>query len=861
MEELNLQEIENKLNAVYADGQRLVFWYDADASFEDVVYTLKLEDVKIRHLTDNNAFRTKLLLEHDDPAGRYLVYAPFAKPDVRNNHLEDTLLYSKEFYADRLSLIAADIGLPDRLHSQISAISAFFGIGQKTTKVSIKRTNDFIEKCSNIDLQSSDGSIIPLIAMSVVAGARNVTVDDLMYSVFEYGDIEEQKIISEFSRFGLEGSFWDICHERFGFVTIPKNLMRFAMSLFATYTFRDSPDDMPKKWNSFRLSNTSNVNVLMDNMMNSVIYGGTFDMISDAAAAKLCAPDELRSVALDKLLYTSAFRVVDDMIINWITDRELAEDKNAKLGDRTIPEITLLRQNMHFGKDLDGEYAALDAGYRILQTVGISFPVDLKELIDEYQTEYFEYDRAYRNFLTAVDSVGDAACFEELKERIESIYHTEYLDKIVIAWNTAFAANGMHYTIPTQSHFYHDRIASAKSRVTVIISDAFRYEAAQDLVDILSADQNFEVKTNAMLGTLPSYTAVGMAALLPHEKLSMTEKYDVLLDDVPCASTAQREKILLKANPASAAADYDTVREMKKNELRAFTGQKDVIYIYHNKIDSTGEAAMTENDVMQSVTDAVTDIYSIIRHLSSSGNVTNFIITADHGFIYTRRKLDASDKLAADDRLAMGDSLSEEARKGNAFLDRRFIISREDLSGDGIYSENLGDVLGSDDDRNLMLAKGMCVFMAGGGMNYVHGGCSPQEMIIPCISVHAKKGFVETKDVQLILVSSISRITNLLVKLDFLQEEPVSDLVKPVDYRIRFEGEDGEIISNEIVYPASSTSDDPRDRMFSLRFDIKKKTYDKNKKYYLKVLNDKTGTTVMERQIIIDLPFTEDFGF
>ena len=861
MEELNLQEIENKLNAVYAEGQRLVFWYDADASFEDVVDTLKLGDVKIHHLTENNAFRTKLLLEHDDTESRYLIYAPFAKPDVRNNHLEDTLLYSREFYADRLSLIAADIGLPDRFHSQISAISAFFGIGQKTTKVSVKRTNDFIEKCSDIDFQTSDGSIISLIAMCVVAGARNVTVDDLMYSVFEYGDIEEQKIISEFDRFGLEDSFWEICHERFGFATLPKNLMRFVMSLFATYTFRDSPDDMPEKWNSFRLSNASNVNVLMDNMMNSVIYGETFDMISDAAASKLGAADELKSVAFDKLLYTSAFRVVDDMIISWITDRELAEDKNAKLGDRNIPEIALLRRTMHFGKGLDSEYAALDAGHMILQTVGISFPSDFKELIDAYQKDFFEYDRAYRNFLTAVDSVGDAACFEELKERIESIYHTEFLDKIVLAWNTAFAANGMHYTIPTQSHFYHDHIASARSRVAVIISDAFRYEAAQDLVDKMSADQNFEVKTNAMMGTLPSYTAVGMAALLPHEKLSMTDDYGVLVDDAPCALTVQREKILQKKNSASAAADYDTVREMKKNELRSFTGQKDVIYIYHNKIDSTGEAAKTENDVMQSVTDAVTDIYSIIRQLSSSGNVTNFIITADHGFIYTRRKLDASDKLAAGDRSVSGDSLAGEARKGNAFVDRRFIISREDLSGDGIYSVNLGDALGCDDDRNIMLARGMCVFVAGGGMNYVHGGSSPQELIIPCISVHAKKGFVETKDVQLILVSNINRITNLLVKLDFLQEEPVSNLVKPVNYRIRFEGEDGEIISNEIVYPTEGTSDDPRDRMFSLRFDIKKKTYDKNKKYYLKVVNDKTGTTVMERQMIIDLPFTEDFGF
>ena len=70
MDELNLQEIEKKLNEQFANGQRLIFWYDADASFETEVDRLQLGDVRILHLTENNAFRTKLLLEHEDTEGR-----------------------------------------------------------------------------------------------------------------------------------------------------------------------------------------------------------------------------------------------------------------------------------------------------------------------------------------------------------------------------------------------------------------------------------------------------------------------------------------------------------------------------------------------------------------------------------------------------------------------------------------------------------------------------------------------------------------------------------------------------------------------------------------------------------------------
>ena len=49
--------------------------------------------------------------------------------------------------------------------------------------------------------------------------------------------------------------------------------------------------------------------------------------------------------------------------------------------------------------------------------------------------------------------------------------------------------------------------------------------------------------------------------------------------------------------------------------------------------------------------------------------------------------------------------------------------------------------------------------------------------------------------------------------------------------------------------------------MFKLRFDIKRKTYSQDKKYLLRVIDDKKKSVVMERQVIIDLPFTDNFGF
>ena len=287
---------------------------------------------------------------------------------------------------------------------------------------------------------------------------------------------------------------------------------------------------------------------------------------------------------------------------------------------------------------------------------------------------------------------------------------------------------------------------------------------------------------------------------------------------------------------------------MKSKELRSFTAGKEVIYIYHNRIDTTGEAMKTENSVFDATDKAIEEVFGIVRTLSKSGNVYRFLITSDHGFIYTRRKMEETDKL---------ENMTGKA----AFTDRRFIISDSRNDADGVYSVSLGDALKNQDDRWISLAKGMSVFKCGGGMNYVHGGASPQEMIVPCVFVKTLKGKVETEDVKFNLITDIRKVTNLKLKLDFYQEQPVSDVVKAATYRIRFESDAGEVISNEVLYTADSSSQNPGDRMVSLHFDIKKKAYGSDHKYFLRILKDETGAEVQSRQVIMDLPFTDDFGF
>ena len=107
MAELNLKQIIDRLNAEFTgETRKLVFWYDDKAEFAEDMETVELQNAKIYHLQPDNQFYTKYFLERVDKTTNYLIYAPFPKPDVRDNHLEDTMLYSRRFFADRASLLS-----------------------------------------------------------------------------------------------------------------------------------------------------------------------------------------------------------------------------------------------------------------------------------------------------------------------------------------------------------------------------------------------------------------------------------------------------------------------------------------------------------------------------------------------------------------------------------------------------------------------------------------------------------------------------------------------------------------------------------------------------------------------------------
>ncbi len=838
MAELNLKQITDKLNSEFTgEVRKLVFWYDAGAEFADDVDTMELVNAKVLHLEPDNQFYTKYFLECVDTTTNYLVYAPFAKPAIRENHLADTIKYSKEFFADRASLLTLDLGIDERYKSVIQHYIKFFG--EK------KRTQAFYD----LELETFNRSTIEVALMSVLCKCKTPSYEEVLRTVLTDGGFEDNAYLAEFQKYDLLDAFWHQAQDVFGYADEKPTLEKFTMTMFVTYAAKVIPADMPVAWRPFMSFKSGNVIAFIDNLMNSYIYGERFDEISKMVYDRLKAETEFKKLPMEALVSCGIFAGIDELFIEWVTERLELEDVAAKLGEITIPQLVKQRRQGHFGKQHRSEYFVLQNAWNIISNMQYTPSESLNEMVKNYTSELYRMDRYYRYFYYYLDKLEDTSKFDKLKELVENIYANEYLAKVCFNWNDLFSTELGSLQITKHPDFFSSNVNYSKDQLVVIISDALRYEVGMTLLEKLQADEKCTAAMKTMASTLPSITQYGMAALLPHRTLELTEDYSVLVDGQKTDTLEQRQAVLQKYKPASRCVQYDDIKNLNVADLRRIFTRQDVVYIYHNQIDARGDKLNTENEVFNACAEAVDEISALIRRLTTSANRSHFIVTADHGFIYRRNKLSESDKIS--DVSGTADVLGH-----------RYLLSEKAVKTEGVDATAIGAMMQNKDERMVSYPVGADIFKApGSGMNYAHGGCSPQEMLIPLIEVKTERGYKETTTAQIALVSLTSKITNLITSLDFVQTEAISDVVKETTYRIYFVDGNGEKISNEHLYVADKKDNDTVKRVFRLRFSFKNKKYSKAQKYYLVAYDDNNALEVLRHEVMMDIAFADDFGF
>ena len=838
MAELNLKQIIDRLNAEFTgETRKLVFWYDDKAEFAEDMETVELQNAKIYHLQPDNQFYTKYFLERMDKTTNYLIYAPFPKPDVRDNHLEDTMLYSRRFFADRASLLSVDLGIEEKYKPVIEKHIKFFANKERT------------QRFYDLEIENFNEENILIGLLSAVCKARTCSFEEVVRIVLTDGELVDNAFLQEFEKYDLLSAFWQLCEQHFGYTDTKPSLERLLVTLFVTYTGRYVQAELPAAWKSFVSYKSGNIIAFLDSLMNSVLYRDKYDALSAHVAQGLNVLSAFAGMRVDDLVECDTFLAVDQVLVKWLIGRLVSLDIGAIVNGFTIPDLCEKRAKMHFGRKTGNTYQMLSSAYSMVKEAEYQAADGLKPIIDRYLVADYNMDQQYRKFYYYYDQLESTESFEPLRELVENIYTNEYLACLLPAWNAGIQQDAAFSAIPLQREFYNTNLRYTKERTVIIISDAMRYEVGQELFARMQDDPKCTAKLSVQLSVLPSYTRLGMAALLPHKTLEMTDDFQVLADGILCDNLAGRQQVLQSYNPDSVCVQFDDIKNLKVAELRDVLTKRQIIYVYHNQIDARGDKANTEDEVFHACEEAVQEIMDLIHRISVSGNTYHFIVTADHGFIYKRDKLTESDKISG-----------KSAEK--AFVNRRFIVSKAALEDDGIDHMSMGRVLGNEDSKVVSYPVSSNVFkVAGGGANYVHGGSSPQEMLVPVLEFKMERGHMETKNAEIALVSIVHKITNLITSMDFIQSDAVSDTVKAAKYRIFFLSEDNEKISNENSYVADSREENAQKRIFRMRFTFKNKKYDKDKQYYLVVYDEESGLEQWRQPVIMDIAFADDFGF
>ena len=848
---MDLQNIQDQLNTEFSkEDTRIIFWFDDKGEYEDEVSELQLDNAKLHILDGTNWFYSKWLLNESDTESRYLVYAPFSKPSDAENPLADMYYYSVTYYTDRVSQMSQEIGIDNRFKEHLAQYSNFW------------KNKNRIEKFKELGIDHFNVETIDIGLIAVLTDVKTPNFEEITKQLLLNDSEAYMKALEDN---GLLEKFWELCEKYFGYQSENPNVDDLATCMLLTYASVALKDTLPAVLKSYVLKKKNDVVVFVRNLMDNVLYQDAYDVLSEKVDKTLRVvsriKDELKkdadkskdqSAQLLDIANCDAFRELDNILIDWALDQLNDEILDAQIAGMNLAQIAEQRtaKSCHFGNVYKNEYQAIQYAYQMMKAVSVlEVTSDIKAMVADYQKQTYLVDSYYRWFYSAYDCIEDAERFSKVRERIENMYSFTYLQKVTPKWNQELTDNLMADTgLKCQEDFYRNYLKAyeGKNRVIVIISDAFRYECAKELMERLELDEKCTPKLECMISGLPSVTSVGMASLLPHKELQVDDKLNVTVDGQNCGDLASRDKILKAQNENNVALAFDEVASANKEKIRELLQKKNIVYIYHNQVDARGDKPASENEVFTACSEAIEEIHKLIKKLTSYISAPKFFITADHGFLYKRDKLQEFDKVSFDREICV-------------YPNKRFLLTIQKVGEPGMKSRLMAYM------NNLYVTTplGADVFkVAGAGQNYVHGGSSLQEMLIPVIELTTNTRAVAYNYVDVILTSVNRKVTNLITYFDFIQTEKVTDTMKARSLVAYFTTEDGEKISFDVPIVANSREDAPEKRTFHEKFTLKSREYKYGDKYYLVLVDANDEKNILQQyEFMIDIAFVDDFGF
>ena len=836
MASIDYQEAKKEIIKLFGrndtDGRKIIFWYDPPANFREDIASDSYDCCRVLYC-DRNEFAIKKTIEHDDPESDFLVYIPSEKPADNENWLMDILMYSEEYYADTVALTMRRMNLTNTdLRRVIECHSKFFDAESRTKKLSNYVT-------VNDDMKPSD---LRMAMMCVLVKAASRSIESVLTELVF--DNSESCKYGDLKKFGFEEYLWDeICryYNYEGDQNIKILIKRFMFT--ALLEQKAEFDGLPSFYEQYKISGPGHMDAkfFVDKIKADKRYG----VLQSDIASELKIEGLLVSRDITCVQTADIFECIDCDIIRKISSGLATGSLDYDTFERVISD----RLNSIWYEAHKPEYTILSsvmALYKILETP-IPTGLPATEYVQNYTDTYYLADTYYRRICANYNNLENPSSeMESLMEKVEGAYLRKYQEPLGKAFSDALKeqSNWDFSGLMMSKNFYQEIQSKNYKKCIVIISDGFRYELGRELYDKLKTDAvlNGNPEINYAISPLPSETRFGMASLLPHRIMTYDNKL-VTVDEQPTGDTAARDAVLKNKKSSYAAIRYYDINKMSKTELRSYMSDKSMVYIYHDVIDNTGEH--DENKVFDVASTAVYEILTLIKKLYNNLQISNFYVTADHGFIYRREKVEESQKYSNVVELHPTEASKRYVLTDNMSLQIPYTVefTLEDVS-DGKYK--------------VISPYGYDLFKTQGkGLQYVHGGASLQEIIVPVIhlgELRAAGNKEAVSQVGVRLKSITRKITNRSFSLEFEQHEKVEERKQPITCETYLVDEDGNKVSGVYRFVAASESDNVEARCTKIRFNLMNIEFDRNKRYFLILKNvEKTDEFIEREQFIIDI--------
>jgi uncharacterized protein (TIGR02687 family) len=821
------------------DKQRIVFWYDTRLEFRADFETLELPNVEKIELA-NNEFGVKYRLLREQPEQKFLLYREGAEPPHLHNWLLDVQLASGNcFRTDQVALWLAELELGPDCYPLLEAHVAFFE--------SAKRR----EALSKL-LESGDSqNLLQRKMLAVCAGNEprlDVILEVLLGDLAAGKDVRIKLIESS----GLNAYLWEQVKRAYGYSSEQQGLHDFVIELFkACFMLGIDP--------AYKARLSAEALVFLKRWKDSRSHEQSFETLSEQCAAVLQIDDKLQNVDWRSLLELDYFELIDRKILSELVRAVVARTVTAQEVEQWVRQ----RRQSHWFERFKDVYLALEHAAQFIQVLDIT-QLQMESLTDgvqKYANQWFRLDQRYRKFVYHLRESGQASLLGELAMQVENLYGNNYLSRLNDRWQQHVDAAQQWEAAPVvlQRNFfsrYVQPFVERRTKVCVLISDAFRYEVGEELQSLIRQEDRFEADLEPMLSMLPSYTQLGMAALLPNSSLQLADNDsgDAIVDGQSAQGSVNRGKILATRVPASQVVRAKDLLAMNQADSRALLRDNEVVYVYHNLIDKTGDTRDTEERVFAAAEETLSELIRLVKKLTNA-NASNLLITADHGFIYQNHPLQESDFLSGEPE---GDEV--------LYRDRRFVLGRS--LREGASFKTFSPVqLGLMGTLMVQIPKSINrMRLKGSGSRFVHGGATLQEVVIPVIRINKKRqSDVGRVDVEFIGGGGKTITTGQLAVVLY-QTEAVTEKLQSRRLRAGLFTLDGELVSDqhELLFDFSSAN--PRERELPVRFILSRKADEANNQQVELLLEEAVeGTSHFTRykaaRYSIRRSFSSEFDF